>query len=486
MAALQGKAAMLKTGSAALAALMLAFGTCEATSPGSASAQEAAAPSRPTVTVTRDGDAWTAEYEMDRDAPVWAFYRSSLISGSRKPWRLEQWRVLTPGVVLERIGGRDVLRAADGGPVPRKVSIAFTPRTENLEADYSVLVFTDGSVAIPSGQFDVFPVASPEAVADVPADLNGHPLETGPAMVTWRDRQGPVLFRGRRVAEATEAEANTYVLFGQADLVEGAGLTTVADPQLPAWIGDAIEDFAPRVADHYTRRLGPGETDHPTIMMSWSGPTPGRTSMGGSVMPGLVVMAFEGEGVVAPSEPVLGMARWFIGHESAHFWLGQTVRYERARDAWITEGGADLMAIRALKAIDPAWDDRGELQKEVDDCVRLADEPVAEAAARGEHRAFYACGAVFALAAEAAQNRATGGDWFDFLRPLIVDNRADGVLTRDEWLSALDRTSGDPLLRRDIEILLDEGSDDAGGLIAAVLDRAGVAHEREGGRIILR
>ena len=477
---------MLKTGSAALAALMLAFGVCEARSQEPAAAQTAAAPSTPAVTITRDGDVWTADYALDRDSPVWAFYRSSLISGSRKPWRLEQWRVLTPGVVLERIGDRDVLRAADGGPVPRRVSIAFAPRTENLEADYSVLVFTNGSVALPSGQFDIFPVASREAVAEVPADLNGHPLETGPAMVTWRDRGGEILFRGRRVAEATEAEADTYVLFGQADLVEGAGLTTVADPQLPAWIGDAIEDFAPRVADYYARRLGPGETDHPTIMMSWSGPTPGRTSMGGSVLPGLVVMAFEGEGVVQPSEPVLGMARWFIGHESAHFWLGQTVRYERARDAWITEGGADLMAIRALKAIDPAWDDRGELQKEIDDCVRLADEPVAEAAGRGEHRANYACGAVFALAAEAVQKRATGGEWFDFLRPLIDANRADGVLTRDEWLTALDAVSGEPALRRDIEALLDEGSDDAGGLIAAVLDRAGVAHEREGGRIILR
>lgn len=475
---------MLKTGSAALAALMLAFGAVEAASPEPGPAQAAAAP-RPSVTVTRDGDAWTAEYELDRDAPVWAFYRSSLISGSRRPWRLEQWQVLTPGVVLERIGDRDVLRAADGGPVQRRVSIAFAPRTENLEADYSVLVFTDGSVAIPSGQFDVFPVASRAAVADVPADLNGYPLETDPAMVTWRDRGGPILFRGRRVAEATEADANTYVLFGQADLVEGAALTTVADPQLPAWIGDAIEDFAPRVADYYVRRLGPGETERPTIMMSWTGPTPGRTSMGGSVMPGLVVMAFEGQGVVEPSGDVFDMARWFIGHESAHFWLGQTVRYERPRDAWINEGGADLMAIRALKAIDPTWDDRIELQKEVDDCVRLADEPVVGAAARGEHRAIYACGAVFALAAEAAQMRATGGDWFDFLRPLIDANREDGVLTRDEWLTALDGVSGDPALRRDIETLLDEGADDAAGLVAAVLHRAGVALRREGGRILL-
>ena len=476
---------MLKTGTAALAALMLAFGTCEATSPAAASARDPSAPARPAVTVTRDGDVWTAEYEMDRDAPVWAFFRSSLISETRRPWRLQQWRVLTPGVVLERIGDRDVLRAADGGPVPRRVKIAFTPRSENLEADYGVLVFTDGSVALPSGQFDVFPLASPTAVSDVPADLNGYPLETGPAVVTWRDRAGPVLFRGRRVAEATEAEADTYVLFGEADIVEGERLTTVADPGLPAWIGEAIEDFAPRMADYYARRLGPGQSAKPTIMMSWAGPTPGRTSMGGSVMPGLIVMSFDGVGVVQPSPEVLGMARWFIGHESAHFWLGQVVRYEYARDAWITEGGADLMAIRALGEIDPAWDARAELQKEVDDCIRLARQPVAEAAGRGEHRANYACGAVFALAAEAAQKRATGGDWFDFLKPLIDASRTDGVLTRDEWLSALDDLSGTGALRRQIESLLDEGSDDAPEAISTLLAQAGVAHHREGDRVVL-
>jgi hypothetical protein len=473
---------MLKPALAALAALTLSLGACATASPDGTIAPASAGPA---VTVIRDGESWTADYVLDRDAPVWGFFRSSLIDGSRRPWRLEQWRVLTPGVMLGRVGSRDVLRAVDGGAVPRTVRIAFTPRAENLEADYGVLTFTDGSVALPDGQFDIFPLASVEAVSALPDDLNGHPLDAGPTTVTWRDRGGPILFRGQRVAEATEAGADTYILFGQADLVEGPRLTTVTDPQLPGWIGGAIEDFAPRVADDYARRLGPGQTAQPTIMVSWNGPTSGLTSMGGSVMPGLIVMAFEGEGVVEPSAQVLGMARWFIGHESAHFWLGQTVRYERARDAWITEGGADLMAIRALEGIDPAWDDRRELQKEVDDCVSLADQPIADAGARGEHRAYYACGAVFAVVAEAAQKRATGGDWFDFLQPLIAGNRADGVLTRDEWLSALDRVSGDPALRRQIEVLLDEGSADPAHQIGALLDRAGVAHRREGPRIVL-
>lgn len=468
--------------------LAIAAALCGAGGAATADSQDPSAPgasSRPAVTVTREDDAWTAEFELDRDAPVWAFLRSALIDGSRTPWRLGQWRVVTPGVVLERAGQRDILRAVDGGPVPRRVSIAFTPKSENLEADYGVLAFTDGSVALPSGQFDVFPLPSAAAAAAVPQDLNGYPLESEPAMVTWRDRAGPVLFRGQRVAEATAADANTYVLFGRADMVERARLVTVTDPELPAWIGDAIQDFAPRVADFYVSRLGPGQTDRPTIMLSWAGPTPALRSMGGSVMPGLIVMRFEGVGVVEPSTAVLSASRWFIGHESAHFWLGQVVRYERARDAWITEGGADLMAVRALKASDPEWDARAELQREVDDCIELADEPVAGAGERGEHRAFYACGAVLALAAEGVQRRATGGDWFDFLKPLIDANRGDGVLTREEWLAELTRVSGDASLRTDIERLLDEGAADPATVIAGLFDRTGVAYRREGGNVRL-
>lgn len=384
---------------AVTAAMAVVMAGC-ASGPVRDAADTARESSRPAVTVVRDGDAWTADYILDRDAPVWAFFRSSLIRGSRRPWRLEQWRVLTPGVVLERVGNRDILRAADGGPVPRRVTIAFSPKSESLEADYAVLAFTDGSVALPSGQFDVFPLASVAEAQAVPLDLNGYPLPTGPSSVTWRDRAGPILFRGRRLPEATAVQAQTYVLFGEADMVESERLVTVIDPQLPVWIGAAIEDFAPRVADLYAARLGPGETDRPTIMVSWTGPTAGRTSMGGSVLPGLIVMNFDGVGVVEPSARVLAMARWFIGHESAHFWLGQVVRYERARDAWITEGGADLMAIRMMATLDPAYDARAELQKAVDDCITLADAPVAEAAERGEHRANYACGAVFAMAAE--------------------------------------------------------------------------------------
>ena len=453
--------------------------------PSLAIGQESSGPA-PEVTVQRRGDVWTADYLFDRDAPVWAFMRSSLIHGTREPWRPDDWTVITPGVVLERVGHLDVIRSIDSGPVPRAISLRLVPRDHDLEADYGVLAFTDGSTALFTGAFDVFPLPSLEAAQALPEDLNGSDVGAANARITWRDQSGQVLLNGQRADEAVTEDGTTYVLFGSAQMTQSDQLVTVVDPELPEWISAEIEDFAPRFADYYVERLGPGQTDRPTIMASWRGPTPELQSMSGSVLPGLIVMGFEGIGQVEPAPDRIAANRWFIGHESAHFWLGQTVRYERARDSWMTEGGADLMAIRALEALDPEFDSQIQLQEEVDDCAGLAILPISEAGARGEHRAYYACGAVFALIAEAVQQRRTGGDWFDFLRPVIDQSREDGVLTRQEWLDHLTSVSGDPSLEADIALLLDYGAGDPQSVITSLFVRSGVAFRMEDGHIRLR
>ncbi len=468
--------------STALATALL--GACAAASPPPGTWDVRAAPQ---VEVTRDGDRWTADYVFNRDAQVWAFMDSALMTDVRQPWRPTQWTVETPGVVMERRGHYDVIRALDGGPVPRHVRFSLKPKSVYLEAEYGTLTFSDGAVALPTRQFDVFALASVEAAEAMPADLNGVDLEGGASTVVWRDTAGPVLFNGKRQANLTTTGERSYVLLGQARVTPGEGLTTVIDPNLPPWIGEEIRSFAPHVGDYYLRRLGaPGVgSETSTVMVSWNGPTERLSSMGGSVLPGLIVMKFEGVGVLNPNKEVQERSRWFIGHESAHFWLGQAVRYQFARDAWITEGGADLMAVRALKALDPAYDDRAELQTEVDDCIGLSRKPVAEAGDRGEHRAYYACGAVFAMAAEGAQKQRDGGDWFDFLRPVLAANREDGVLSRAEWLDALTRVSGDPSLSATIEKMLDQGAADPAAEIASLFQKTGVRHRVENGKVVL-
>ncbi|WP_374513836.1 hypothetical protein [Brevundimonas sp.] len=455
---------MIRTLGAALAALTLA---------AAPAAGQTAEP--PVAAVVRhEAGVWSLDLAFDRDAPLWVFGDSEALSDGRG-WRLHQWTVETPGAELATVAGRDVLRGINGAPLPRRVRLRMEPRFVDLQSNYDpVLMFSNGAAAWFSEVFHLIPMASVEALETLPRDLGPLVDQSGPARVTWSDAEGPVLVQGQRLDAPESTRVGTYILFGPAELVAGEGLSTVVDPGLPGWIAEELAGWAPRVGGRYADRLGPGQSAAPTVMMSWTGPTPGKTSMAGSVLPGLVVMAFEGEGVVAPSARVRDMARWFIGHESAHFWLGQTVRYATPEDSWITEGGADLMAIRAMQEIDPAFDARSRLPAAVEDCTGFADQPVATSVDRGEFKAHYACGAVFALVAEAAQARATGGDWFDFLRPLIDDNREDQVLTRDEWLDRLDAVSGDPSLRADMETLLDRGAEDPTAAVSGLLERAGV------------
>jgi hypothetical protein len=438
------------------------------------------APSAPvaaSVDVVRNGTAWTADFHLDHPAPVWVFVRSSVTRDGQLPWRQHDWIVETAGVRLDRRGHYDVLVAENGGPVPAEVRLRFTPFAHDLLADSApALAFTNGATALFSRQFDLFALPDAAAAAQLPVDISVADIPYTRTRATFRDEGGRILYAGRRVATVSlDDEDGTYVLFGPTGPMMPGGIAAIIDPGLPQWIHDALTSATPDILDRLTAALGPPPGTEPTLMVSWAGPTPGRIAMTGSVLPNLLAMTFEGEGVLRESAGLRDHALWFIAHEAAHFWLGEAVAYQYSRDQWITEGGADLLAFRIVAEVDPAYDGRGELQKAIDDCVRLsAGRGVASAEERGEQRAYYACGVVFGLVAEASSHRPFGA----FVRRLVDANRADRVLTRGEWLASLDRVSHDPSLSADIGRLLDEGAADPAALIASLFTRAGIRYAR--------
>ena len=186
------------------------------------------------------------------------------------------------------------------------------------------------------------------------------------------------------------------------------------------------------------------------------------------------MLTYEGSGVLAEDEAARIEGLQFIAHEAAHFWLGQTVAYEYARDAWITEGGADLLAMR-LTASEHAELRLARRLQPFDRGLRGPHAPARHRDARANamrSRAYYACGAVFGLIAESASGRS----FFTFVKKIIDANRADGIVTRAEWLAALDSASRKPDLSRDIARLLDRGVPDPRRSSRRCSTRAGVAH----------
>jgi hypothetical protein len=456
-----------------LAALLLAAALA-----GCAGRLAPVAPSAPVaaqVDIVRHGDGWTADFRFDRPAPAWVFVRASVTREGQPTWRTQGWTVETPGVRLDHRGRYDVLIADGGGPVPAQVRIRFVPFAHDLLTDSApAMHFTNGATALFSRQFDLFGLPDVAAVAQLPVDLSGTNIPYTRTRATFRDEAGPVLYAGRRVASVSlDDEDGTYVLFGPAAPVVSAGIAAIYDPALPTWIRTTLGSATPAILARLEAALGRLPGTRPILMVSWAGPTPRRVAMTGSVLPNLLAMTFEGEGVLRENAGLRDHALWFIAHEAAHFWLGDAVVYEYSRDSWITEGGADLLAFRIVAEVSPDYDWRGELQKAVDDCVQLsAGRGVASAEERGEQRAYYACGVVFGLVAEAASHRPFGA----FVRRLVDDNRRDRVLTRGEWLARLDQVSHDPSLSADIARLLDQGAPDPGALIASLFTRAGVRY----------
>ena len=397
----------------------------------------AAASSAPAeVSVSRSGDDFEAVYTLPRLAPAWGFFRSSLAADDRQPWRPRSWTVLTPGVKLERRGAYDALVATKGGPVPRTVRLRIAPYTREVLSDYvPALRLGPGGLALFDGQFSLFSVASPAALDRLGPDPETGAITDTSTRVRFRGSPAAVRLAGDTAGYARGNSAGTYGLFGVPGAAERDGMATVVDPQMPAWLAADILTFTPRLLDRYRKLLGsPGEL-RPTVLASWAGADRPGASLNGGVLKGLVLMRISGAAATQPSPALRSLAHRYIAHESAHFWLGQLVDYDKVADNWIVEGGADLLAIRALGASEPGYDARAALNKSLTDCIGASRRGgLASAAQRQDFQVKYDCGAILSLVAE----KVAGGDFHAFVRRILAANSADRVVSTEEWLALLE------------------------------------------------
>jgi hypothetical protein len=437
--------------------------------------------------VTHAGKVWQVEYILPRKASAWVFPVSQPKLADHKPWRQGTWQVVTPGVSIERRGAYDVLLAAKGRYVPPQVKIAFTPTNATLDREYDPAVtFSTGAVALYSDQFDLAAVDDPATIAAKDAGLSIEDFDAKHLPIRFDDEGAPVFVQGRRQINPLLTGAATYVVFGAGEVQTLGGVAMLADPALPAWLKTDISQFAPRVASDYAARLGSrNDPSLPLLLMGWRGATPGKVINDGGVRPGEILLNFEGEGLLDRNERAVRRTRWFIGHEMAHFWLGsEGVGYQAPSDAWITEGGAEMMVLTMLAASDHDYV-MDELQRAVDDCIKLGTKPIARAADRNESRAFYACGTVFALAASGVARHAGGADFFDFIKPLLARHRSDPVLGGDEWIRYFETVSQTSTSGNAIRLLVEQGSDHPAKAVEAILRSGHIPLSSNGAAVVL-
>jgi hypothetical protein len=278
-------------------------------------------------------------------------------------------------------------------------------------------------------------VASQAALDRLGPDPETGAITDTSTRVRFRGSPAAVRLAGDTGGYARGNSAGTYGLFGVPGAAERDGMATVVDPQMPAWLAADIRTFTPRLLDRYRKLLGsPGEL-RPTVLASWAGADRPGASLNGGVLKGLVLMRISGVAAVQPSPALRSLAHRYNAHESAHFWLGQLVDYDKVADNWIVEGGADLLAIRALGASEPGYDARAALNKSLTDCIAASRRGgLASAAQRQDFQVKYDCGAILSLVAE----KVAGGDFHAFVRRILAANSADRVVSTEEWLALLE------------------------------------------------
>lgn len=435
------------------------------------------------VLIERQNDGgWVADFKFHRAAPAWAFRRSAVIEGARTPWRPSAWTVETPGVRLERRGDLDVLIGA--GPLDR-VRVRFEPRAEGLEGDYEpALLFSDGGVAHFTGHFQLGALAGLAKASPDRGDL----IQTETAL-TFSAPGARIWMQGEehRAAASVPLGTETYVFVGDTPVQQTPAVTVLLDAGLPGWFQEELHAYLPRLLSLYQEKLGQPVGGRPTVLAAWRGADGRDNLLRGSVLPALMILEVGGPRLAAPNLHMRDRVRWYLAHETAHFWAGQTVRYENAGQTWILEGAADLLAVRAIEELAPDFDPRSRLQTNLDDCLALIGpaESLNSAQARGDFRAHYGCGAALLLAAEAGlRQNDPQADAFTFWRRLIENNRT-GVISQDAWLSEFELAVGTPELTGRIREFLDHGVAAPADLFIALFVATGVTHRLAGDRLEL-
>lgn len=324
---------------------------------------------------------WTVAYRLAR--PV----RDVVFARNPNDSRVRQWRP-EPGFAVVRQGGEERVRRQDGRAF-RAVRLQVPPAYVELPADYAPFSpFGDGGLLAYSGRFLACAGPCVEG-ARWKVDLSA-PGRT--VLVDGVRTQGRARWRDGGQGR------NVYV--GSTAPVETPELVTVIDRALPPVIRTQLLDDLPRHMRFFAARLGRLE-QRPMLFASYDLAHPTGFGRQGGTLPGQVFVHFYGARWPAEMAKLhfADELAFHFAHEAAH--LFQRNVYGEKADYWIHEGGADALAILALRASGPEGVANADIlvaaarRRCQDD---LDGQSLRDAAAGGNQYAAYRCGMLVSLA----------------------------------------------------------------------------------------
>jgi hypothetical protein len=227
---------------------------------------------------------------------------------------------------------------------------------------------------------------------------------------------GVAVFRGDKTSDALLLPASTFdkessgwLYFGPDRFIDDpAGLLIVDDGIAPV-VRAQLTDMVAKVMELYRDRLGALPNGRPSIYVTWSDRDRTMRSWQADVVPG-PVMRFGLAGSMW-ADPTEATKRFFvetIAHEIAHFWNANYFRSAQDAAPWVSEGGAELIAVSALSSLGAM--DAAAAQERIDRAIGECAGVAASNAwvgmvTRNYGRSPYACGLAMQLAIVAHSRR---------------------------------------------------------------------------------
>ena len=149
-------------------------------------------------------------------------------------------------------------------------------------------------------------------------------------------------------AVGTTFGSGSFIYIGDAKITEGRDFTGVIDPGLPDWLSSRFDADLSEIFDGHRKLWGDGLKQKSTVLFSFRGYGTSGFSNKGGALGNMLALETSGDNLHTESEDTLNHFHWFFAHEAAHLFQGRTGLNGNAY--WISEGGANAMAVNVLRA----------------------------------------------------------------------------------------------------------------------------------------
>ncbi len=398
-----------------------------------------APPLRIAAEIRKANGKWLLDYRFDEPVMAAVF-----------PWQLndnrqESWRALDSGIVLEKVDGLDVISSETPRETFRFEIQPQPVRDSSLPTPF--LNFSDGGVAVFSGQFELLPLAGRDAARELQGDV-GRWAGYQPRLDITVNADTQILVN-RKASNGTASFSSfgksSYIYVGPFELIQRLNYVAIVDPGFPDWVKDTVDADLDRHFSVFREFWGTGISERATVLLALDEFDDDHYRHSGKAFPALLTLRMGGVKLKRPTREIRINYHRLLAHEIAHLYQFRTgIGAARLDQRWIHEGAADAMATIALEKLGLITDDEIAIndRRIYDACVRNLEIGALQGVGhRTNVTGHYLCGELIARMTASALSQRT---LFDFWNALLwaADERQPANLDTDVYFATMSRLGG--------------------------------------------